>query len=93
MIVYQLFTGEKPFAKVQKFSIPRLVLEGQRPQVPRQVDATIHKLILNCIDESPARRPSCDTIVSTLLKYLKQAQKPLCVGTPRGGDGGEEETF
>ena len=48
MIVYELFSGKRPFADTHPEKVPDLVIKGQRPAIPATVHYTIAALIAGC---------------------------------------------
>ena len=74
MILYEILTGTKPFSHVRIFDIPDIVMKGEKPPIPEYVDPSMQKLISDCLDRNPMKRPEYNTIESSLLQYLKEVQ-------------------
>jgi len=74
MILFQLFTGGKPFADVKLFDLPDVVLSGEKPPLPDYLDSSISKLISECLETDPSKRPDYQKIENILLNYLKHIQ-------------------
>ena len=65
MILYQIWTGLKPWGALTNDGIEQKVLAKQRPEIPKQVK--FQDLITNCWDVNPSIRKHFSEIIQTLL--------------------------
>ena len=71
LVLYELFTGKRPFGEVQ--SVQELV-EAQKRNTPssissvvRDIDPTVEGIVRRCLDPDPARRPASALSVAAAL--------------------------
>lgn len=73
IILWELMTGELPFAELKaNKEIASVVLSGERPPVPSKCSLEWQELITRCWSARPSRRPTAADIVSTLENFNKQ---------------------
>ena len=69
IMLWEMLTGEVPFAKMQPFAIMQNVMKGQRPKIPDNTPKPLSDLISSCWAQNPDDRPSFDQIVGFLQKH------------------------
>ncbi|KAG0612965.1 hypothetical protein M758_6G066400 [Ceratodon purpureus] len=71
MVGYEILTGNLPFPNISNAEVRRLVLKGERPQLPDGCPDKLKDLIKRCWSEDPQKRPPFGYICTTLrhLKY------------------------
>jgi len=67
IILWELLTREMPYGPVESFSVPLLVLKGERPAIPRDTTKQWRGLIVKCWHHKPIRRPSFEEITRHLI--------------------------
>jgi len=71
MVCYEILTGDLPFKdESDPKKIKRMVLEGERPELPVDCPTLMKDLIEKCWIGDPQERPTFATICS-ILQYLK----------------------
>lgn len=63
VVLWELLTGEVPFAGVSREALIREMEEGNRLPIPESVPEDLSLLIRSCWNIDPASRPSFDTIL------------------------------
>jgi hypothetical protein len=88
MLCYELLTGHIPFEKCG-LSNYNLVLSGQRPDLPPNVNLKMKKLLRLCWHKEPQKRPGWKSIIETLKEELilhpLGSQQPKSSAQPRVG--------
>lgn len=68
IIVFNMLTGQQ-FSDIKNIqSLANFVLEGNRPNIPSNINSFYADLIQRCWNQSPEKRPSFDEIVHELEK-------------------------
>ena len=62
---------QHPFSDVAVFAIPRLVVKGDRPAIPKDIPKHWTRLIQSCWQEKASKRPTFDKIVKQLEEWKK----------------------
>jgi Protein tyrosine and serine/threonine kinase len=71
MCVYEMLSGRVPFEKYDHDTIVENVARGkERPTIPQNTPPDLARLVQTCWNDSPARRPHFEVIVSTLEKII-----------------------
>ena len=68
MILYELETGEVPFADMDIHAIKRKLKEGLRPMIPAESDKRLANLIRRCWQDNIEQRPTFSLIEDLLVK-------------------------
>jgi len=78
IVLFELLTGELPYQNENSFSLPVLVTKGLRPTIPKTVPKPWVKLMTQCWNDKPSKRPGFDRIVQQLvaLKPVDPAPPP-----------------
>lgn len=76
---YQMATGEIPFLSNDKFTSIELMKKGF-DNIPDNVDPNFFKIIKNCLQYDPEKRPSIDTIIEQLI--ISQSFENPCISKP-----------
>lgn len=72
MIFYYLLSGRPPWATQNGLkAVTKAAVEGDRPQIPREWDERLARLLQQCWDENPNARPSFEAIVEELAAYSR----------------------
>ena len=69
ILAYELITGLEPYSElggINSVALGIKVLNGHRPQFPKNIKKKTKKLILKCLDDNPDERPSFDEIYELL---------------------------
>lgn len=75
VLMYEIFTGERPFPKLSTRDAIALIREGKHVPIPNGLPATHAKLMQRCFELHPLHRPSMDQIYSTLDGWILQDTK------------------
>ena len=79
MILYYLLSGRPPWATMNGLmAVERAANEGDRPNVPRDWDERLSKLLQQCWDENPQARPSFSQILEVLNAYSRKSSLCCC---------------
>ena len=71
MIIYQVWSGIKPWNGLESVDIENKVLANLRPEIPDQItNESIRDLIKACWQEDPVQRPSFSQIVETVRSNI-----------------------
>jgi serine/threonine protein kinase len=73
-IFYQLLTGRRPFTAQRRADLQRQICQEGFPSphsLNAQVDSTLERLILRCMERDPARRPTAMELADELARYLQ----------------------
>lgn len=72
ILLWELLTrGCTPYPDVDNFDIKEYLSEGRRISQPAYCPSSVYEMMLQCMDENPARRPSFDDIMNTLASILR----------------------
>ncbi|KAK8891437.1 hypothetical protein M9Y10_028646 [Tritrichomonas musculus] len=66
MIMYEIYTSQKPFKGCSFYQIIALLKKGYRPSFEKEIPDSYRNLIEQCWQENPSDRPSFEQIVSEL---------------------------
>ena len=70
MIFYYMLRGVAPWHGLSGVdAATKAAMDGERPVIPRDVDARLATLLKRCWDEDPKARPSFEDIVQSLAIY------------------------
>jgi len=76
MIFYYMILGHPPWPGLSGLdAVTKAALDGERPRVPRNVDARLARLMCICWDEEPGARPPFGTILEILREYSHEVFK------------------
>jgi serine/threonine protein kinase len=71
MVCYEILTGEVPFSSLgNPGDVKKLVLDGGRPELPRECPKELKRMIKSCWSWDPSHRP-CFNDICANLRYLK----------------------
>ncbi|GMH44384.1 hypothetical protein BSKO_12318 [Bryopsis sp. KO-2023] len=99
ILMWELFTGVKPYRNMRHSEIVITVTEGKRQAIPENCPAPLASLINDCWQDDYSRRPSFRTITERLRDMLYQTVDLFGAGAdplarldkgPRGGVDSEE---
>jgi serine/threonine protein kinase len=71
VVMWELYTKQVPFQDLNTFEIPIAVIKGERPAIPKECPKEYAKLMQSCWHKKPAKRPTFQKIVKSLLKLTK----------------------
>lgn len=72
MILFYLLTGRPPWPQLPGMeAVKKAAKEGDRPNIPRELDARLQSLMKECWDENSSLRPPFTTITKILAAYSK----------------------
>lgn len=69
MVVWEIFTGKKPFADLSNSELTKKILAGEREVLPKDLPEGIAKLIQDCWSADPAQRPDAAQALQRLETY------------------------
>jgi serine/threonine protein kinase len=70
MIFFYLLVGRPPWPNLAGLDAVRKASDmGDRPNIPRDVDARLQLLLQDCWDENPRARPTFSRIIEILAQY------------------------
>lgn len=76
MILFYLLVGRPPWPSLSGIAaVKKAAEEGDRPNIPRDLDSRMVNLLKDCWNESPSLRPSFSIIVDILSKYNQDVFK------------------
>jgi serine/threonine protein kinase len=76
MIFFYLLIGRPPWPNLPGLeAVRKAALEGDRPNIPRDVDARLQSLLKDTWDDNPKMRPSFSQISRRLSAYSKDVFK------------------
>lgn len=76
VLLWQVFTGQIPFANWEEIKIVNAIKNGQREILPDSVPSAIGQLIKQCWEADPTNRPDAFTIIQTLAQYAPRPASP-----------------
>ena len=82
IVMWELYTKQVPFQDLNTFEIPMAVIKGERPPIPKECPKEYAKLMQSCWHKKPAKRPTFQKIVKSLLKLTKDNGLPEAPGSP-----------
>ena len=94
MVIYEVFSGQKPFAQCREPAVIRKVIDGERPERPRGAAGVwfvddVWEVVKRCWEARPENRPD----VKTVLQCLERVPERLLPPSPlKGDDGGSDTT-
>ena len=69
ILMWELLTSEKPYAKIPPAKLPTMIVKDNlRPTIPESTPKMLEKLIKNCWDADPIKRPTFTQILEFLEK-------------------------
>ena len=72
MILYYLMVGRPPWGSLPGYDAVRLASdEGNRPDIPRELDVRSVNLLMICWHDEPSGRPSFGKILQFLHAYME----------------------
>lgn len=71
MVCYEIITGKVPYQEQQKMS-SHIVIFGNRPKLPMDLNKSMKSLIWRCWDGDPKTRPTFSTIVDELIDLIAE---------------------
>ena len=79
MVIYEVLSGQKPFALLRDFVVIRKVLEGERPERPRGVRGawfqdSVWEMLERCWEVQPKDRPSLNTVLQCLQGVTRPSE-------------------
>jgi serine/threonine protein kinase len=76
MIFFYLLVGRPPWPTLAGLDAVRRASDmGDRPNIPRDVDARLQLLLQDCWDENPKARPPFSRIIEILAQYSSDTFK------------------
>ncbi|KAG0588629.1 hypothetical protein KC19_2G257400 [Ceratodon purpureus] len=77
MTCYEIMTGKLPFDGQSRIDIMDVATGGKRPEVPEYVDEWVHKLLCDCWEHDPAKRPSFGEIVNLIYSNSSRIRRSV----------------
>lgn len=90
MVIYEVLSGQKPFARCREPAVIRKVINGERPERPQGVWFVddVWEMVERCWESQPELRPDVKHILQCLEWVPERLQPP----SPHTRDGGETDT-
>ncbi|KAG0608927.1 hypothetical protein M758_8G143900 [Ceratodon purpureus] len=66
LVCCDILTGDRPFPKIPEIDVKRMVLKGERPELPTTCPPSLEVLIKDCWNQDPEKRPKFDDICRRL---------------------------
>ena len=81
MVVYEVLSGQAPFAQFKDFITMRKVMEGERPEMPQGVEgawftADLWRMLTLCWETQPRNRPTIPAVLECLERVSKAWESP-----------------
>ena len=78
MVIYEVLARRAPFATRRDYVLLRMVLEGERPERPREewFPDSIWEMLARCWKNQPNERPSLDAVLRCLQDTAQQWAPP-----------------
>ena len=91
MVIYEVLSGQAPFAPFYQFVVMCKVIGGERPQRPGGVEGArftddLWRMLDQCWETQPERRPSGSAVLEC-LERVSGDTKPPSLGGPGVGGG------
>lgn len=74
VVLWEILVGEFPFADQTTFQVIKALSNGERPSIPRSADPEYARLITDCWQQDPARRPTFMECLSRLEAMYEKAR-------------------
>lgn len=95
MVIYEVLSGQAPFASLKEYIVIRKVIEGERPERPEGTNGVwftvdLWKMLNRCWISKAESRPGIEAV----LECLEQASttwKPLPPQVDKGSEEGESD--
>lgn len=72
IVAWEIVSGKKPWANFNARAIfKRVVLAGERPEIPSDAAADVADVIRSCWHENPRERPKFNEILDTIKSWVK----------------------
>jgi len=86
MVIYEVLSGQRPFAQDKDFVVIQKVIEGKRPERPPGTRFTneLWGMLELCWNHKPCDRPSLETILKRLERVTRASGSPFPTTTPNG---------
>jgi len=78
IVMWEMITGEQPYASMKTWSIPQHVIEGNRPPIPKDINPDYAKVMRKCWDTKEENRPSfaeLEKIFGLMINILNEDEK------------------
>jgi ABC-type branched-subunit amino acid transport system substrate-binding protein len=76
MLSWEIFAETVPFSFLKRvWDLPRLVLEGMRPELPDDWPAGVREVISDCWLQAPEKRPSAEEAASAFERVFEPMRK------------------
>jgi len=72
VVFWEISSGETPFYGLKESSIKRMVLNNERPPIPKDCPRYFSELITKCWNRYPQERPKIDVVISILNSMIGQ---------------------
>ena len=89
MVIYEVLSGQVPFAPVGRFVAMRKVMDGEHPQRPGGAEGVwftndLWRMLKRCWATQPENRPSSSAVLECLERVSRDTKPP---STGFGGNG------
>jgi len=81
MVVYEVLSGQAPFAQSKDFIVMRKVIEGERPEIPEGAEKAwftgdLWRMLQLCWETQPRSRPSIAAVQGCLERTSRAWEPP-----------------
>eukprot|EP01024_Parvocaulis_polyphysoides_P035502 TRINITY_DN3144_c1_g1_i1.p1 TRINITY_DN3144_c1_g1~~TRINITY_DN3144_c1_g1_i1.p1 ORF type:complete len:291 (-),score=16.26 TRINITY_DN3144_c1_g1_i1:247-1119(-) len=73
MVAYECITGNQPWDLLcNEIQVVSKAVDGQRPELPDDIDENVKSLICDCWDQDPTNRPTADQLLIRCNQLIQQ---------------------
>ena len=99
MTCYEVVTGYLPFQDIRGDPLEKMIVDGKRPDLPADLSEALKRLIQECWDPEPHKRPTFEELCIVLnmnppnLTYIQRLRQAFCGGDPVEADDLRQENW
>ena len=91
MVIYEVLSGQKPFAQCREPTVIRKVIDGERPERPQGTAGAwfvddVWGMVERCWEPRPENRPDVKSVLQCLERVPERLQPPSLTGDDGGTD-------
>lgn len=77
VVLWEIFTGKKLCVNIKGIALTQAIINGQREEIPREVPQIIKRLIEDCWQTDPDKRPVLTHILREIEHYQPRSVSPV----------------